>query len=250
MAVTALYPILNGIEVLDKSVSTFNSGRGIIVHEPIMAYLVETDRGAVLIDTGCDLDLLRDADRAAAVFHGRPPRVTDEQALLGQLAQLSISPEAIAMVVVTHLHGDHAGGLCAFEHAPIYIQRAEYQARKDDPAVPARACFDRMRWQLLDGDVELLPGLRLLSTPGHTAGHMSVLLDLPHSGPIVLGIDAGDLVENFEYEIPPGGHVDLDLALASLRRLKSIALREGARLFPGHDLDFWQRMRTLPESYR
>lgn len=250
MAVTALYPILNGVEVLDKSVSTYDMDRGTIVREPIMAYLLETDRGWVLIDTGCDIELLRDPDRADRAFKGRPPVVTPEQELLAQLARLPVAPADIGMVVITHLHGDHAGGLCAFRHAPVYIQRAEYEARKDDPTVPARGCFGEIDWKLLDGDVELLPGLRLLSTPGHTHGHMSVLVDLPHSGPIVLGIDAGDLVENFEYDIAPGGHVDLDQALASLRRLKSVALRAGGRLFPGHDLEFWGRMRTLPECYR
>ncbi len=103
---------------------------------------------------------------------------------------------------------------------------------------------------MLDGDAELLPGLRLLSTPGHTVGHMSALVELPESGPIVLGIDAADLIENFEFDIAPGGHVDLEMALASLRRLKSVTLRAGGRLFPGHDLEFWSRMRTLPGCYR
>jgi N-acyl homoserine lactone hydrolase len=250
MGVTALYPILNGLEILDKSVSTYNIDRGVIVQEPIMAYLLDTSEGWVLIDTGLDLEILRDPVRAAQAFTGHLPVVTAEQELLTQLARLGVAPAAIGKVVITHLHGDHAGGLCAFTHAPVYIQRAEYLARKDDPRAPAHACFSRVNWQLLDGDTDLLPGLRLLSTPGHTPGHMSVLVDLPRSGPIVLGIDAGDLVENFEFDIPPGGHVDLDLALASLRRLKSVTLRAGGRLFPGHDLEFWQRMRTLPESYR
>lgn len=250
MAVTALYPILNGIEVLDKSVSTYNTDRGTIVREPIMAYLLETDRGWVLIDTGCDIELLRDPERADRAFHGQPPIVAAEQELLAQLARVPLTAPEISMIVLTHLHGDHAGGLCSFRHAPVYIQRAEYEARKADPAVPARQCFDKLDWRLLDGDAEPLPGLRLLSTPGHTPGHMSALVDLPQGGPIVLGIDAGDLVENFEHDIAPGGHVDLDQALASLRRLKAVALREGARLFPGHDLEFWSRMRTLPECYR
>jgi N-acyl homoserine lactone hydrolase len=250
MGVTALYPILNGLEILDKSVSTYNIDRGVIVQEPIMAYLLDTSEGWVLIDTGLDLEILRDPARAAQTFTGHLPVVSPEQELLTQLAYIGLAPTAIAMVVITHLHSDHAGGLCAFAHAPVYIQRAEYEARKDDPRTPAQACFRHIDWRLLDGDTELLPGLQLLATPGHTPGHMSVLVDLPHSGPIVLGIDAGDLIENFEFDILPGGHVDRDLALASLRRLKSVTLRAGGRLFPGHDLEFWQRMRTLPESYR
>lgn len=250
MAVNALYPILNGLEILDKSVSTYKIDAGVIVREPIMAYLLDTDQGWVLIDTGLDLEILRDPVRAAQTFKGHLPVVAPEQEILTQMAHIGVKPEHIAIVVITHLHGDHAGGLCSFAHAPVYIQRAEYLARKGDPRTPAQPCFSRINWQLLDGDADLLPGLRLLATPGHTPGHMSVLVDLPLSGPIVLGIDAGDLIENFEFDIPPGGHVDIDQALASLRRLKSIALRAGGRLFPGHDLEFWQRLRTLPESYR
>ncbi len=120
MAVHALFPILNGIEVLDKSVSTYNVDRGTTVHEPIMAYLLDTNQGWVLIDTGCDLEVLRDPEMAARAF-SVPPIVTEEQELGRQLAVLGLTPADVSMVIITHLHGDHAGGLGTFLHAPVWI---------------------------------------------------------------------------------------------------------------------------------
>lgn len=257
MAVTALYPMITGFEVLDKTVSTYNVGKGTIMREPIMVYLLRTDLGWVLIDAGSNAALVDDpALRERYYGSGQPPILEPERDLLRQLSSIGIPPTEIALVVITHLHCDHAGNLRHFAHAPVLIQRAEHAFGYSAAATPQVGYFDidyrdvGARWQLIDGDHQVTSGLTLLSTPGHTSGHMSVLVDLPESGPIVLGIDAGDLVENFEHDIPPGGHVDLEQSLASLRRCKAVALHEGGRLFPGHDPEFWERMRTLPACYR
>lgn len=257
MAVTALYPMITGFEVVDKSLSTHNAGAGTTLREPIMAYLLRTDLGWVLIDAGSNPDLVADPTLRAHYYgSGEPPILDPERNLLRQLARVRVSPGEIALMVITHLHCDHTGNLRHFVHAPVLIQRAEHAFGYSAAATPQVGYFDRdyldvgARWQLIDGDHRPTSGLTLLSTPGHTSGHMSVLVDLPESGPILLAIDAGDLVENFEHDIPPGGHVDLEQARASLRRCTAVALREGGRLFPGHDLDFWERMRTLPACYR
>ena len=257
MAVTALYPMITGFEVLDKTVSTHNVGKGTIMREPIMVYLLQTDQGWVLIDAGSNPELIRDPDLRARYYgSGQPPDLDPERDLLRQMASIGVRPADVALVVITHLHCDHAGNLRHFIHAPVLVQRAEHAYGYSAAATPQEGYFDidyrdiGARWQMLDGDHQVTAGLTLLSTPGHTSGHMSVLVDLLEGGPILLAIDAGDLIENLVEEIAPGGHVDLEQALASLRRCKAVALDRGGRLFPGHDPEFWARMRTLPACYR
>ena len=257
MAVTALYPILTGFEVLDKTASTHNVAMGTIMREPIMAYLLQTDLGWVLIDAGSNPELIRDPDPRERYYgSGQPPDLDSERDLLRQMTSIGVRPENVAQVVITHLHCDHAGNLRHFAHAPLLIQRAEHAYGYCATATPQVGYFEidyrdaGARWHMIDGDHQVTADLTLLSTPGHTSGHMSVLVDLPEGGPILLAIDTGDLIENFEHDTPPGGHVDRDQSMASLRRCKAVALDRGGRLFPGHDPEFWARMRTLPACYR
>lgn len=106
-----------------------------------------------------------------------------------------------------------------------------------------------MDWQLLDGDRELMPGLTLLSTPGHTPGHQSAVVTLPSGAAYALVFDAGDLSENFALEILPGSTTEDAEALASIRRLKRMAAETGAELFLFHDPVFIQRAKLAPEYY-
>jgi N-acyl homoserine lactone hydrolase len=94
------------------------------------------------------------------------------------------------------------------------------------------------------------PGVRALCTPGHTAGHMSLFVELAKGRPVVLCGDAADLTENLTEEIAPGycWQEDETLALQSIRKLKVIGRETGAELWPNHDLAFFQSLPTFPTS--
>jgi N-acyl homoserine lactone hydrolase len=87
-----------------------------------------------------------------------------------------------------------------------------------------------------------------ISTPGHTAGHMSLLIELPKGPPVLLCGDAADLTENLEDEIAPGlcWRERESMAIDSIRKLKRIAREEGAQLWPNHDMTFWRTLRHFP----
>ena len=93
-----------------------------------------------------------------------------------------------------------------------------------------------------------MPGVRAIETPGHTAGHMSMLIELPRGAPILLCGDAADLTENLEDEVAPGlcYRDDETDALASIRRLKQLAREAGAELWPNHDLSFFRARDRFP----
>ena len=100
----------------------------------------------------------------------------------------------------------------------------------------------------MDGEYDLLPGLRAISTPGHTAGHMSLLIELPKGPPVLLCGDAADLMENLDEEIAPGlcWRDQESLAVESIRKLKRVASEEGAHLWPNHDMGFYRGLRHFP----
>ena len=83
--------------------------------------------------------------------------------------------------------------------------------------------------------------MHAVSSPGHTAGHMSLFIELGKGQPVVLCGDAADLNENLTDEVAPGccWQENEDLALESIRKLKNLAHRENAQLWPNHDMDFF-----------
>ena len=96
-----------------------------------------------------------------------------------------------------------------------------------------------------------MPGVRAIESPGHTAGHMSLWIELPQGAPIVITGDAADLRENLDDEIAPGlcWPDRADLALASIRKLKRLAVVDGAELWPNHDMAFYRSRKSFPACY-
>lgn len=255
MKATKLYVLLCGFEIIPKTVSTRDRGQSFILSVPISAYLIETANGLVLFDTGINTDNIWDRDRAHRVFTESgwdpPPVVLPEHDLLGQLDRIGVRPSEVTQVVLSHMHADHTGNLKHFRHAPIVLQKAELEHAFSDPApnayFPSDYDMPDLNWQTVEGDWEAAPGLRLVSTRGHTPGHQSAVVELANTGRVVLTADAGDLWENFEEEVLPGESVDDEAALQSIRKLNALAA-EG-HLFIGHDPQFVQRARLAPHFY-
>src|SRR5213076_3197742 len=106
------------------------------------------------------------------------------------------------------------------------------------------------RWRLLDGDTELVPGVTVLRTDGHTPGHQSLFVELPESGPVVLAGDSCYWQEHIDQERVPGVVWDPTRALHSIKKLKTIARHTGGRIFPSHDPVFWKTVKQAPDAYR
>lgn len=144
---------------------------------PILVHLIEHPDARVLVDTG-----LTRLHPAVADLDPRPHPLDRQGLDLG----------AIDVVVNTHLHFDHCGGNHLFPDRPIHVQRTElddarslddYTIREwvDPPGIP-------LRYVPVDGELELLPGIRLIPAPGHTRGSQVVAVETG-DGPVVI---AGD----------------------------------------------------------
>jgi N-acyl homoserine lactone hydrolase len=133
---------------------------------PVHGFVVTHPGGAVLVDTGVggpqeDLDDWRVVNRSVA----------------DALAELDMSPADIGLVINTHLHFDHCGQNAVFGHAPFYVQRAELdRMRREARELHDWFGFMNARFELVDGDAEILPGLSVVATPGHTVGHQCVVV--------------------------------------------------------------------------
>lgn len=237
----AVTPLLTGVSRYDKSLSTRGRGAGTLIDAPIIAWLIETADGRILYDVGCDYAKIADPAARARHYGGNPfgaPAMIADQTVPVHLRRLGLGPLDVDLVFIGHGHFDHAGGLADFPHAEIHIHAAELAAaRAGGEAYFPGECDLPLRWRAAHGDYQVCPGIQALCTPGHTAGHMSVLVELDSTAVVIAG-DAADLQENIDDEIAPGlcWRDRTDLAIASIRRLKAEARSARARLLPNHDM--------------
>lgn len=256
--VLRLWPLLTATHRYDKSLSTRNRGQGQIIQAPILAYLIETANGRILFDVGCDYAKI--ADPAKRARHYDPenfafgaPDMQEPQRLPHHLAQLGLTPSDVDVVFLSHLHFDHAGGLCDVCGTEVHVQQDELAAAHTgiDAAYFASDFTGDYPWKVMQGEYDLVPGVRAISSPGHTAGHMSLWIELPKGPPILLCGDAADLTENLDKEIAPGlcWQDREDLALESIRKLKRLAQEEHAQLWPNHDMAFYRSLKQFPDCH-
>ena len=209
-------------------------------------YLVETtDSKRILIDTG----MAPEAARSAG------PPSTNEKNVLEHLASLNLQPQDIDVLICTHFDVDHAGYHDHFASAELIVQREHYTlARNGHPRfAAARSHWDHpaLRYRLVDGDFELLPGVTLLETSGHVPGHQSVLVRLPKTGPVLLAIDAVALQRAFSVDRKASPIDDNEQQLrASTKKLLDLVEREQIKsVIFHHDGLQWSSLRRSPEYY-
>lgn len=134
--------------------------------EPVLGYLIDHPDGLVLVDTGMGSHPEVDA-------HYRPARRPLESAL----ANAGARSVDVAMVVNCHSHFDHCGGNPALAGRPIFVQRIELEAaRGTDYTLPELVDAPGLRYEILHGEAEIAAGLFVVPTPGHTAGHQSLVV--------------------------------------------------------------------------
>ncbi len=212
---------------------------------PIVCYLVQTGDGRnILIDTGLPEVM---PEEETDFENGRD--------VIEQLAGIGLKPDDIDTVISTHYDIDHAGRHAAFTQAQYVVQRAHHAAAASgSPRFAAlRSQWDQPieRIRLVDGDTELLPGLKLIETGGHVPGHQSVLVRLPKTGAVLLTVDAVPFGAGFTRDQPDeGSSPDAEAIRASTIKLLDLVEREhiGLVIF-GHDNEQWQTLKKAPEFY-
>jgi N-acyl homoserine lactone hydrolase len=220
---------------------------------PVSSYLVELDDGSLLlVDTGMSRDHIGDPDLTwGGTDFARmlTPVMQPEDDIAHQLAVLGVEPAQIDYVINTHLHFDHAGNNFQFTDATFFAQRDHYEHARTDARFPNQYWnLPGLRYELLDGGGEILPGVEIVPTPGHAPGHQSVLLHLDRDGDLVICGDAIYLQDNRELDNWEA-MADPAQARESARRLAELEAG-GARLLYGHDPSQVALFPRAPHRYR
>jgi N-acyl homoserine lactone hydrolase len=255
--VRRLYVLLCGFEIVPQTVSLRDIGARFIISVPITAYLMDTDNGWVLFDAGLDEANLRDRAKCDDLYikpgWDPTPVVKPHHEMGRQLAEIGIGFDDISMVVLSHLHADHTGHLKHMKQAKFVVARRELDYVRSGQApyffFPSDFDLPGIDWQVVDRDTELMEGMSIVETPGHSPGHQSLVIDLPNSGPVVLAADVGDMMRNFTEEILPGGSTDDVAALASIRRINRLVAERKAMLMLTHDPVLVQQIKLAPDYY-
>ncbi len=199
---------------------------------PVQAFVLNHPQGVLLFDTGLGAEY-EAYDRLLT-----PVRRPLEDALAASNVRLS----EVQAVMNCHLHYDHSGGNPHFPGTPIFVQAREYEAAGDlSYVIHERVDFPGAQLRLIDGEVEVLPGLRVVPTPGHTPGHQSLVIE-EKEGPIILAGQAAYTVDEFiDPEREPARGLktayDQDEFLKSLTRLRALGPK---RIYFSHDERVWE----------
>jgi glyoxylase-like metal-dependent hydrolase (beta-lactamase superfamily II) len=134
---------------------------------PVHVWVIRHPEGSILIDTGV-------GSGNKAIDEWYQPQTTP---LATALDTVGLAPSDIAVVVLSHLHFDHCGQQGTLS-APTYVQAVEFEtAQEPGYTVEDWAEIPKDRLRLVNGEVEIVEGIRLFPTPGHTPGHQSVVIE-------------------------------------------------------------------------
>jgi glyoxylase-like metal-dependent hydrolase (beta-lactamase superfamily II) len=211
-------------------------------------YLVKHAQGWMLWDTGI-------ADAVAGMPDGlKPadPRATHwkrPKTLAAQLAELKVDPADIRYVAISHSHADHSGNQALFPKSTLLVQKAEYewappagQPPRFRPELPVRK---------LEGDLDVFGdgSVTILSTPGHTPGHQSLLVKLPKTGAVVLSGDLAHFKDNWDHRRVPVINASKEQTVASMQRVADVMAKEKAELWINHDKAQRDGLKMSPQYY-
>jgi N-acyl homoserine lactone hydrolase len=224
------------------------------VQIPAPTFLVQHARGLLLYDTGIAPDAATDpygvyGDRLAMIGL---TSFTEQQRVDRQIEAAGFAVGDVTHVVLSHALPDHAGGLALFPHAQFFAGAAELPNAFWPHAPIYRNHFHladleatrTFTWHPLPGDHDVFGdgSVQILATPGHTPGHLSLLVRLPE-GSLLLTGDAVHLRAGWDKVVHMGFDYSGEQAIRSIQRLKRIADAEAATVWINHDPQDWNRHR-------
>jgi N-acyl homoserine lactone hydrolase len=204
-------------------------------------YLIKHEKGWLLWDSGIPDAVAEKPEGVSGAGGMLVLKVT--RTLQAQLRELDVAPDKVTYVAFSHFHGDHVGNANLFTAATLYVQYPEYEAAFGPE--PQKfgfnpATYDKLRANpvvKLSGDHDVFGdgSVIILSTPGHTPGHQSLLVRLPVTGAVVLSGDLVHFQDNWENRRVPSRNFSKEQSLASMQKVAQVLEKEKAVLWINHD---------------
>jgi N-acyl homoserine lactone hydrolase len=227
-------PMLIVEETNDKSMMTYLTDIGTPISIGVYTWLVEGASKNVLVDAGCPADFL-----TSIGFPSKQISTQEEE-----LAKVGLNVDDIDLVILTHLHLDHAKDAGKFKNATFVIQKSELEFAANPHPIQAGwfAQLPQNELRIVDGDEEILDGIRVLHTPGHTPGAQSVLIETDQGRTCLCGqctildnVDPPDALKQMGVvAIAPGIHTNAMQAHDSLTKV----LESADQIVPLHDMAY------------
>ncbi len=230
-------------------------------------YLIDHPEGVVLIDVGTSYEMLEDPENYGA--YGAPHmtdfavdeiEMAEDQKPVHQVTDLGYESDEIDYVVMTHLHLDHAGDIDEFPDSEFVVQQAEleYAWWPADPIqqkLYLEGDFGVLRSPefdvtAIDGHFDVFGDgvIECIPTPGHSAGHQAVKVELESTGTVILGADLAFIEDAYERELQPPFAWDTEEAIRSNRKIRNLSRREDASVYLAHDREHFEELPDLPEG--
>lgn len=222
---------------------------------PVFCYLLNTGEELILIDTG-----MSNSDRANKYHHPGSVQLPD-QAMPKAVEKAGYKPEDITKIIFTHLHWDHTFYMKDFENAKYYVQRKEYEfAMNPIPlyyksyeykALGITPPFEGCKFELIDGEAEIIPGVRVYPTPGHSVGHQAVEVDTKDGtyqcvGDAIFLLDNLKEISEIHYDVTPSARfTDIVEWWYSVREIKKRAASV-EMILPTHEPTLVERFEKTP----
>lgn len=234
----AVTPLLTGVRNPDQGIMTYQQGYGHKIWLPIWSFLLQGEGHTVIVDTGLDEDEVVE-----------PPGFSEQTGLsvttlAEALEAAGVRPEDVDTVILTHLHDDHCGNNALFPKARFIVSKTELEFCRHPHPLDHRydeyfiegVQFETVDFEGKEDGVEPLPGIRLLPSPGHTPGTMTVVVETKPAPAVITGFCCN--AENFPAAGPavcPGVHCDAYAAYDNIQKVKAMA-DKGAVVLPMHEM--------------
>ena len=236
---------------------------------PVPAFLIEhPTAGPILVDTGFHPSVAEDPKQNLGRFTAtiNDLRMERSDALRAQVADRGVDPDAVALVIMTHLHYDHASGVSEWPAATFVVDQREWDAASGGGALKGyhpRQFDHAFDWRAIDYDDETVESfatfahsvdlfgdgsIRLVATPGHTLGHQSVVVRLGGGREALLCGDAAYTLRTISEGQAPLMAADDHRFWRSLREIERyMEHTPTAVVIPGHDAETWATLESVYE---
>jgi glyoxylase-like metal-dependent hydrolase (beta-lactamase superfamily II) len=230
-----IHPLVVGINETDQGIMTYQKGYGKRIYLPIYVFYLEGGGHKILVDTGMEEFMV-------------PAGAEEETGLKimefeDALASVDLKPEDVDIVIQTHLHNDHCENTYKCTNARVYVQQAELDFFNEPHPIDHRYysdLLDESEVVALVGEVEIVPGVRVIPTPGHTPGGQSVAVETDKGTAVITGFCCnGNNFPSVGPAVTPGVHINAIEAYESVQRVKELA----DILIPIHDTEIGHKDR-------
>ena len=233
MTTYTIYPLVVGAKETDQGMMTYLKFYGERIWIPIIMFYLKGGDKNILVDTGLEDFVVPDELKER---YG-----VDILYFEDALAKVGLKPEDIDIIIHTHLHNDHCENDYKCPQAKIYVQKAEYEFFLNPHPIDHRYysdILDGLNVITIEGDQEIVDGIGVVFTPGHTPGGQSVVVNTTEGKAIITGFCCNE--KNFPKVGPvvtPGIHINAIDAYESAKRIKEMA----DILLPNHAWSVAQR---------